>query len=34
LQQHKGPARRQCITHGDVARERAVFAKRHGLNTP
>jgi hypothetical protein len=31
LLQHKGPARRQCITHGDVARERAAFAKLHGL---
>jgi hypothetical protein len=31
LRQHKGPARRQCITHGDVARERAAFAKLHGL---
>jgi hypothetical protein len=31
LRQHKGPARRQCITHGDVERERAAFAKLHGL---
>jgi hypothetical protein len=31
LQQHKGPARRQCITHGDVARARTDFAKLHGL---
>jgi hypothetical protein len=31
LRQHKGPARRQCITHGDVARQRAAFAKLHGL---
>jgi hypothetical protein len=31
LQQHKGPARRQCITHGDVARERAAFSTLHGL---
>jgi hypothetical protein len=31
LQQHKGPSRRQCITHGDVARERAAFAAQHGL---
>ena len=31
LRQHKGPARRQCITHGDVVRERAAFAKLHGL---
>jgi hypothetical protein len=31
LRQHKGQARRQCITHGDVARERAAFAKLHGL---
>jgi hypothetical protein len=31
LRQHKGPARRQCITHGDVERERATFAKLHGL---
>ena len=31
LQQHKGPARRQCITHGDVARARTAFAKLHGL---
>jgi hypothetical protein len=31
LRQHKGPALRQCITHGDVARERAAFAKLHGL---
>jgi hypothetical protein len=32
LRQHKGPARRQCITHGDVERERAAFAKLHGLD--
>jgi hypothetical protein len=32
LRQHKGPARRQCITHGDVARERDAFAKLHGLS--
>jgi hypothetical protein len=31
LQQHRGTARRQCITHGDVARERTAFAKLHGL---
>ncbi len=31
LRQHRGPARRQCITHGEVARERAAFAKLHGL---
>ncbi len=31
LQRHTGDARRQCITHGDVARERAAFAKLHGL---
>ena len=31
LRQHKGPARRQCITHGDVERERAAFATLHGL---
>jgi hypothetical protein len=31
LSQHKGPARRQCITHGDVERERAAFAQLHGL---
>lgn len=31
LQQHKGPARRQCITHGDVAHARTAFAKLHGL---
>jgi hypothetical protein len=31
LRQHRGPARRQCITHGDVARERAAFARLHGL---
>ncbi len=34
LQQHKGPARRQCITQGDVTRERAAFAKLHGLTLP
>lgn len=32
LRQHKGPARRQCITHGDVERERAAFATLHGLS--
>lgn len=32
LRQHKGQARRQCITHGDVARERDAFAKLHGLS--
>ncbi len=31
LRQHKGPARRQCITHGDVEQVRAAFAKVHGL---
>ncbi len=34
LQQRTGLApteRRQCITHGDVARERAAFASQHGL---
>jgi hypothetical protein len=34
LRQIKGPARRQCITHGDVARVRANFAQMHGLTTP
>jgi hypothetical protein len=34
LRQVKGPARRQCITHGDVARVRANFAQLHGLTTP
>ncbi len=31
LRQHKGPARRQCITQGDVAQSRAAFAKFHGI---
>jgi hypothetical protein len=35
LQQSSGPSaaqhRKQCITHGDVARTRAAFAKLHGL---
>jgi hypothetical protein len=31
LSQHSGAARRQCITYGDVERERAAFAKLHGL---
>ena len=31
LRQHKGPARRQCITQGDVAQSRAQFAKFHGI---
>jgi hypothetical protein len=34
LRQHRGPARRQCITHGDVARVRAAFAALHGLASP
>jgi hypothetical protein len=34
LRQVKGPARRQCITHGDVARVRANFSSMHGLTTP
>ena len=32
LRQHKGPARRQCITQGDVAQTRAAFAKFHGIS--
>ena len=32
LRQHKGPARRQCITQGDVAQSRAAFAKLHGIS--
>jgi hypothetical protein len=31
LRQHKGPARRQCITYGDVELERKAFAQLHGL---
>jgi hypothetical protein len=34
LRQVKGPARRQCITHRDVERVRANFARMHGLTTP
>jgi hypothetical protein len=34
LRQVKGPARRQCITQGDVARVRANFALMHGLTIP
>jgi hypothetical protein len=34
LRQVKGPARRQCITQGDVARVRANFAQMHGLTMP
>jgi hypothetical protein len=34
LRQVKGPTRRQCITHGDVARVRANFSQMHGLTTP
>lgn len=33
LRMYKGTARRECITHGDVARERATFARLHGLAT-
>ena len=32
LRQHRGPARRQCITQGDVAQSRAEFAKFHGIS--
>lgn len=31
LQQHPGAARRSCITTADVQRERAAFARLHGL---
>ncbi len=34
LRQVKSPVRRQCITHGDVARVRANFAQMHGLTVP
>jgi hypothetical protein len=34
LRQVKGTARRQCITHGDITRVRANFARMHGLTIP